>query len=130
MAAGLNEYFDSLRSEVGEFTPRPYYEPEGDSLIFYARNEQSYAKRINSLLTLFLSSQDNSPIGCEVKGVQRMLRIAGDFGVLVHDRKLKLGFFLAFALVPPPDDPAFEQYEKEVKQFEDVELDARALVPA
>jgi hypothetical protein len=130
MAAGLNEYFEFLRSEVGEFTPRPHYEPEGDSLIFYGRNEQSYAKRINSLLTLFLSSQDNSLVGCEVKGVQRMLRIAGDFGVLVHDRKLRLGFFLAFALVPPPDDPAFEQYEEEVKQFEDVELDARELVPA
>jgi hypothetical protein len=130
MAAGLNEYFDSLRSEVGEFTPRPYYEPEGDSLIFYARNEQSYAKRINSLLTLFLSSRDNSLVGCEVKGVQRMLRIAGDFGVLVHDRKLKLGVFLAFALVPPPDDPAMQQYEDEIRQFEDVELDARELVPA
>jgi hypothetical protein len=56
--------------------------------------------------------------------------IRGDFGVLVHDRKLKLGFFLAFALVPPPDDPAFEQYEERVKQFENVELDARELVPA
>ena len=130
MATGQDAYFQSLKSEVADFTPRPYYEPEGDSLIFYARNEQSYAKRINSLLTLFLSSQDNSPVGCEVKGVQRMLRIAGDVGVLVHDRKLKLGFFLAFALVPPPDDPADEQYEEEVKQFEDVELDARELFPA
>ena len=130
MAAGLNEYLDFLGSEAGEFTPRPYYEPAGDSLIFYARNEQSYAKRINRLLTVFLSFHDNSLVGCEVKGVQRMLRIAGDFGVLVQDRKVKLGLFLAFALVPPPDDPAFEQYEEEFKQFEDVELDPHEFVPA
>jgi hypothetical protein len=130
MATGLDAYFDSLKSEVPDFSPRPYYQPEGDSLMFYSRNEPSYAKRINSLLTLFLSSNDNSLVGCEVKGVQRMLRIAGDFGVLVADRKLRLGFFLAFALVPPPDDPAIDQYQDEIKRFEDVELDAGELVPA
>jgi hypothetical protein len=123
MASGLDQYLESLRTGMKEFSPRPIYEPEGDSLIFYARDEQSYAKRINSLLTVFLSSNDNSLVGCEVKGVQRMLKIGGDFGVLVRDDKLRLGFSLA----PPLDDPELEQYGDEVKQFEDVELDRQEL---
>jgi len=127
MASGLNEFLTSLAAPIGEFRARPIYEPEGDSLLFYARDEQSYAKRINSLLTVFLSTHDNSLVGCEVKGVQRMLKIGGDFGVLVHDEKVRLGFFLAFALMPPPENPELEQLGDEVKQFEDVELDRQEL---
>lgn len=122
-------YYQFLKT-TGEFTARPYYEPDSDSLIFYARDEQSYAKRINNLLTLYLASDDDSLVGCEIKSVKRMLRIGGDFGLLVHDEKIKLGCFLAFALVAPPDDPNLEQYEQAVRQFENIELDRAALLAA
>jgi hypothetical protein len=133
MASGLNDHLESLREmseELPEFSVKPFYEPECDSLILYVRSDQSYAKRLNSLLTLFLSTQDDSLVGCEVKGVQRLLRIAGDFGVLVHDRKIRLGILLAFALAEPPEDPAMGQYEASVKGFENIEIDRESLVPA
>lgn len=131
MASGLNEYLESLQrgaKSLPPFSPRPYYEPEGDSLIVYVRSEQSFAKRLNGLLTLFLSTADRSLVGCEVKGVQRLLRIAGDFGVLVHDQKIKLGILLAFALAQPPEDPSLEDYEDDVKAFENIEIDRKELV--
>jgi hypothetical protein len=130
MATQLNEYYEFLKTAKVEFIARPYYEPESDSLIFYARDDQSYAKRINSLLTLYLSSNDDSLVGCEIKGVKRMLRICGDFGVLVRDEKIKLGFLLAFALDQPPDHPALDEYAEKVRQFESVDVDQSELVPA
>ena len=133
MATGLDRYHDFLKKNLENlppFSPRPYYEPEGDSLIFYARDEQSYAKRLNSLLTLFLATKDNTLVGCEVKGVQRLLRIAGEFGVIVRDQKIRLGILLAFALAEPAEDPSLESFEEEFQEYRDVEIDSRDLQPA
>lgn len=69
-------------------------------------------------------------MGCEVKGVQRIMRLAGSFGVIVRDHKLKLGFLLAFALAEPPDDPSMASLEDGVREFRDVEIDSRELQPA
>ena len=136
MATGVDRYYESLKKNLENlpaFSARPYDEPEGDSLIFYARDEQSYAKRLNSLLTLFLSTKDDTLVGCEVKGVQRMLRLlrlAGSFGVIVRDDKLRLGILLFFALAEPPDDPSMAGFEEDVREYRDVEIDSRDLQPA
>lgn len=133
MASGLNDHLEYVRkiSEgLPEFSVKPYYEPDCDSLILYVRNEPSYARRLNSLLTLFLSAEDHSLVGCEVKGVQRLLRLAGEFGVLVRDKKIRLGILLAFALAEPPEDPALDEYESRFKDFENIEIEREALVPA
>lgn len=130
MAAGLNEFYDFVDAVVGNprpFVAKPYYEPEGDSLVFYAKDVQSFARRHNALLTVFLSTEDKSLVGVEVKGVKRILRLSGEFGVAVLDRRMRLGIFLAFALVPPPEDPAFREYEEQFEQFKDVEVDATVL---
>ena len=37
------------------FEPRPYYGPDEDCLTFYFDNAESYARRVDELLTLFLS---------------------------------------------------------------------------
>jgi len=132
MAAGLNEYLDDLRQGCSDrFSPSPYYERESDSVVFYARDEQSYAKRLNDQLTIFVSTHDDSLVGCEVKGVTRMLKIAGDYGVVVLDKKIKLGILLAFAIALQPEDPAAEQYDEELKNsFRDVEFDREQLALA
>ena len=136
MASGINDFLDDIQNaEFGEFEPRPYYEPDSDSLVFYLRNEQSYRKRLNGLLTLFLSTKDDSLVGCEVKGVQRMLRqfprMRVGFAVTVHSKSIKLGIFLGFALASTPDDLALqEQYEDELNQFDEVDIDSAELIPA
>jgi hypothetical protein len=133
MASGLENYVNSLNEKIsGEFVASPYYEPDGDSLIFYVRDVQSYAKRLNPLLTVFLSSDDHSLVGCEVKGVQHMLRLAGDFGLLVHDADIKLRILLAFALVPQPDDPSLDRYADDLRNFvgDDIEMRREDLVRA
>lgn len=74
---GLNDLAQYLKdAKPGSFQAQPYYEPETDSLIYYFRDEQSYSKRITKHLTLFLSCNDDSLVGCEMKGIGANLRAA------------------------------------------------------
>ncbi len=133
MATGLNEYLRDLQqAKLGEFKPEPYYEADCDSIIFYARNEPSYAKRLNSLLTLFLSTADDRLVGCEVKGIRNMLRLCRAFNVMVQDRRVPLGMFLAFALVEETKEPDLRgRYQDALQEVSrNVQLDIDKLVPA
>jgi len=134
--SGVTQYFDYLKEGLaseGAFTPKPYYDGAGDTLFFYARDAQSYAKRLNPLLTLFLATDDNRLVGFKIKGVQRILRRMERLGmekfVLEHHRPegIRLTFFVEFALVAPPDDPALESFEGEMRQFGDVVVHSREL---
>jgi hypothetical protein len=74
MVTGLNGLAKYLKTaKIAEFCPAPFYEPETDSLIFYIRNEQSYSRRLNAQLTLFLATKDRSFVGCEIKGVRQLI---------------------------------------------------------
>ena len=129
MAAGLSDFDDYLKQgleNMGPFRPKPYYEPTGDSVIFYIRDVQSYAKRLNPILTLFLSADDESLVGCEVKGVKRLLRTYGDFMVSVTEHrgeKLRLGMLLGFGLALTHD----ENLRRELEPYKDVEIDSDEL---
>src|SRR5688500_3156060 len=103
---GLAEFLTS--TVAAEFTPVPYWEPETDSLIFYFRNEPSYSKRLNQLMTIFLSAADDKLVGCEVKGIKRILKRVKQFGIGISDHKLDLKLVLFAALVPEPESPSFE----------------------
>ena len=46
------------------FKPRPYFGPAEDSLTFYFDNAESYGKRVDELLTLFLSVKSDKLVGC------------------------------------------------------------------
>lgn len=126
MATGLNEYHDFLNevcSNPAPFHAKPYYEAEGDSLIFYVKDRPSYAKRLNTIFTLFLSADDDSLVGCEIKGVKRLLKIYGDFMACVTEgrrKKPRLGIILGFALAPSQDDDLLKEFEP----FKDVEIDS------
>ena len=126
MAEALAEYLS--QKTTGEFRAVPFYEKATDSLIFYARDERSYGKRINRQFTLFLSIADNSLVGCEVKGVARLCRHLGDFGVLVADHDVDLMILIGFATVGGPEDPDAEQaFEREIpvlkKIADDIKVD-------
>jgi hypothetical protein len=79
MVEELKEY---LRDHPAKgFRPRPFYSAPGDCVIFYASNERCYAKRINELLTIYMSMESDRPVGCKIKGVQQP--ILSRFGKLV-----------------------------------------------
>ncbi len=56
-----------------EFRAEPFYERITDSLIYYARDERSYAKYIDKYLTIFLSVNDDTFVGFEITGLYAFL---------------------------------------------------------
>lgn len=88
------------------FTPCPFYVSEGDSLSFYVSNEESYAERVDELLTVYKSIRTEEMVGCQIKGIHAILRKLGSFGVKLENGQAGLMMlFCAYQLtteVPPP----------------------------
>ena len=60
------------------FSAKPWFNPDGDCLVYKMANEASIADRIDELLTIYRSAQDNRPIGFQIKGVGAII---GKFGI-------------------------------------------------
>ena len=113
------------------FEPRPYFGPEEDSLTFYFKNTESYGKRVDELLTLFLSVKNDELVGCQVKGVRKNLKRLGRFGIAITHRKVRLSLFfhlLAFLAEKPQLREKYlvlSQRSKDVEvQFDDALIGA------
>ncbi len=118
MADTTNSLMSYLQSRniAATFEPCAYYGPEEDAVIFYFRNDPDYAKRINKWLTLYLSMDNGELVGCQIKGVGRVLEDLGAFGVEVAHKEVELRIlFLAF-LKTATDDPRARKYYRELGQ--------------
>lgn len=129
MAANLMKHLEKARPKG--FEPRPYYGPHEDSLTFYFDNAESYGRRVDELLTLFLSLKTNALVGCQVKGVRKNLKRLGDFGISIKHGKVRLDLFfhlLAFLAEKPAQRKKYLELSERTKDI-DLDLDA-ALVGA
>lgn len=102
-SAALISYLRS-RKVSQKFTPCAYYGPEEDALIFYFRNDPDYAKRVNKWLTLYLAMDSDELVGCQVKGVRKVLEDMGSFGIDFDDKKVKLKIIFQSFLGAVPDE--------------------------
>ncbi len=94
-AINLKDYVST--NPPGEFSVRPIYLPEADTLTLFIKNKDSYAKRLDDLLTLYLSIDSDELTGCEVKGLRHHLELLGNFGIEIKTGKVCLGLlFLAY----------------------------------
>src|SRR6185295_6811656 len=58
----------------GEFRPFVTYDPDGDCIEFFMSNEDYLGRRIDSVLTLYVSRSDQRiPVGFLIKGAKKML---------------------------------------------------------
>ncbi|MBI2926908.1 MAG: hypothetical protein HYY24_14525 [Verrucomicrobia bacterium] len=106
--ADLTEYLEGKRP--GEFSPRPVYVPEGDSLFFYFKEDESYAERVDELLTVYRSQATGKMVGCQIKNVRSLLKQMGDFGVQIVDGPIDLRvIFTAYAMNKMPPPPALSE---------------------
>ena len=94
MAETLIDYLEN--KEPRGFKPRPIYSADGDFITVYLTDEDSYAERVDELLTVYLSVEEHSLVGCKIKGVRRLLKTLGDFGVSVDGKNVSVSLlFLA-----------------------------------
>ncbi len=123
MAEELMKYLETAKP-LG-FEPRPYYGHEEDCLTFFFDNAESYARRVDGLLTLFLSLKTDELVGCQIKGVRRNLKRLGDFGIAIKHGKVRLGLFfhlLAFLAEKPEQRDSYLNLSRRTGDVE-VELD-------
>lgn len=121
MAKDLMKFLETTKPKG--FEPRPYFGPEEDSLTFYFDNAESYGKRVDELLTLFLSVKNDKLVGCQVKGVRKKLKRLGNFGIAIKHGKVRLDLFfylLAFLAEKPQQRQKYLDLSQHTK---DVEVD-------
>jgi len=92
-----NELMDYLSDKkAGKFRPHPHYYRDSDSLTFFFKDEDAVARRVDELLTVYVSAASEELVGAKIKGVQQILSTLGSFGVTIKDAGLTLGMlFLA-----------------------------------
>ncbi len=119
-----------LRTHVPKgFSSKPYYSAHGDALIFYFKDEPSYAHRVDKLLTVYHSLEGNEIVGCEIKGIRVILRELGSFGIEIHSGKMELALlFLGYVQIA---NPPREEVEPLKRAFQEAQprIDASDLVP-
>jgi hypothetical protein len=118
-AKGWQDY-DAHHDDV-RFISEPFYAEDADSVIFFVRETPTYRKRLNSLITLYLSMDDHRIAGFEVKSVHRILQMVKAFKVWVVDEKIKLGILLSMGLVQV-SEPEVTKYASDLIQYSDIEV--------
>jgi hypothetical protein len=124
MAKDLMKHIETTKP-IG-FQPRPFYGADEDSLTYYFGKAESYGKRVDELLTLFLSVKTDKLVGCQVKGVRKNLERLGDFGIAVKHGRVRLDLFfhlLAFLETKPRQRQTYLDLSERTRDVE-LELDA------
>ena len=111
MAQNLTEYLRGRKAK--RFVARPLYFQDGDFVSYFLKDERCYARRVDRLLTLYVSMQSDELVGCKIKGVRRLLKKLGDFGVMIEDGDGAVLGLLFLAAASLTDDPSQkEEYER------------------
>lgn len=68
------------------FRAEPWYNAHGDCLVYKMADEAAVAERIDDLLTLYRSAEDERPIGFQIKGVYALIQRLGVDGLAVMSK--------------------------------------------
>lgn len=124
METSLSQYLKA--NKPGPFRSVPHYVRSGDYLTYFLSDRECYAKRLDDVVTLYLEPGTDRLVGCKVKGVKRILRSAGDFGIdLDGGKQVRLGLFFFVGAAPDRADrePKMKWYHL-LKQLSAVEFDS------
>ncbi len=128
MAHELMEYLAG--KETKGFTPHPHYHRDGDFLTFFCRDDDATAKRVDELLTVYVSSKTDELVGAKIKGVKRILSTLGNFGVTIKDGRLTLGMLFLAGMAVSREPANKSEYERVGEFVKSVSIDASELLPA
>lgn len=80
----MEKHFLNEMMEGGpRFRAEPWYNADGDCIIYQLADEAFVADRIDELLTIYRSVIDRRPIGFQIKGVTAIIRKFGIDGLSV-----------------------------------------------
>jgi hypothetical protein len=125
-----NDLMEYVKQNPAEgFKARPYYSPLGDCLIFYATDEDCYARRVNELLTVYLSMKTQKVVGCKIKGIRHIIMPSlGSF--FKPEERLGSIVLGGMALAKDPDQSSEPSIQDELGEVtRDVPVEMKELEP-
>jgi hypothetical protein len=88
----MEEHFlKDFVSGHSRLAPEPWYNPDGDCIIYQIVDEAVVADRIDEVLTIYRSAITNNPIGYQIKGVGAITKALGVDGIQVESRESEQG---------------------------------------
>jgi hypothetical protein len=101
---------ESMFGPPQDFRPTATYIAEGDCIEFFARPGSYYAKRLDDLVTVYLSRANDEVVGSLIKGVSSfcrdVLKRFPQFGIVIDGGKVRLEHLFLARLMT--EDPAHE----------------------
>lgn len=93
----MKEILDFVGNVESEpFKPFAYYNKDGDCIEFFLKPDDYYAERIDGLLTVYRSSDNDEIIGSLLKNIKNIFNKWPGFAVEIHEDKVHLAsLFLA-----------------------------------
>ena len=74
----METHFLADHRNSSDFPGSPWYNPYGDCIVYKMVDEAAVADRVDELLTIYRSAENNRPIGFQLKGVTHIRK----FGVI------------------------------------------------
>lgn len=82
-------FLSDFVSGESRFVAEPWYNPDGDCIVYQMANEAVVADRIDAILTIYRSVETKRAIGYQIKGVAALARKFGFDGMLVQSTQDK-----------------------------------------
>jgi hypothetical protein len=70
-------FLADMMSGESAFKAEPWYNPYGDCVVYKIADEATVAERVDGLLTIYRSADDDRPIGFQIKGVRAIINRFG-----------------------------------------------------
>lgn len=110
------------------FNSRPRYYEHGDFVTYFISPKRCKAKRINSLITIYVDVENAELVGCKVKGIGRLMSTLKAACVIATDGKVVMGMlFLSAAAL---EDEHKEQVLELASKFGQAEVPLEQKVAA
>lgn len=96
MAESLMDFFNRTAGhEMPGFSDEPWYNSEGDCILYHWRQDEFRGEWIDDKLTLYRAIDSGEAVGCQIKGVRALLQKLGDFAISIHEKDgLPLALFI------------------------------------
>ena len=96
------------RERAGEFQSVPQYFPDGDHLTLYFAPDLCYAKRVDDLVTVYLSDKSDELVGCKIKGVSHLAKNVASMVDITHENMQVQLLFLSIVGTGAPQEYIYE----------------------
>ena len=120
---------EEFANRTPNFKPYSRYCRESDCLEIFIGGDDAYAERVDPLLTVYWSeSDDDALMGCEIKGVRKLVQEAGAVGIEIgKSGKLQLSALITAYRGLYPERIPIRSYDKLMRfareQKQDLELE-------